>query len=118
MASIRKVSLFWIITILLIASVAVSYSCANTVRDSMKLYDKGKREYRRGDYVDAIGYLKKAAYECPESDMTQVSMYFLGKSYQMAGKNDQAIETYNELVDKYQSGQWVAWAKNDLKSIK
>jgi TolA-binding protein len=87
-----------------------------TVKDSMKLYDRGQREYKRGDYNDAIDYFKKAINECPESAMTEVSMYFLGKSYQMAGNKNMADTTFTRLIDKYKSGKWVKWAKKEIKN--
>ena len=104
------------VAVFILGTFFISSACfALTIKDSMKFYDRGKREYKRGDYNDAIDYFEKAINECPESAMTEVSMYFLGKSYQMAGNNNMAATTFNQLIEKYKSGKWVKWAKQELK---
>ena len=112
-----KAFTFTIIAFIL-GTIFISGACYSlTIKDSMKFYNKGKREYKRGDYNDAIEYFKKAINECPESAMTEVSMYFLGKSYQMAGNNAMAVTTLNQLIEEYKIGKWVTWAKKDLKAM-
>ena len=88
-----------------------------TIGDSVKFYDRGKREYRRGDYDDAIEYFKKSINQCPESAITPVAMYFLGKSYQEDGNKKMASSTYDQLIGKYKTGKWVDWAKQQRKTL-
>ncbi|MBD3426833.1 MAG: tetratricopeptide repeat protein [Candidatus Omnitrophica bacterium] len=85
-----------------------------TVDDSIELYERGQREYQRGDYDEAIEYFDRIINEAPENALTQVSMYFLGKSYQNLGKTQKAETTFNRLIDKYRTGEWVTWAKKEL----
>jgi TolA-binding protein len=112
----RQMNILMVVMMVFIGILFIGDACFSlTIKDSMKFYNRGKREYKRGDYNDAIDYFKKAINECPENAMTEVSMYFLGKSYQMAGNNNMAVTTFNQLIDKYKSGKWVKWTKQELK---
>lgn len=112
----RKKNTLIMITVIVVSILFVSSTCFSlTIKDSIKLYDRGKREYKRGDYNDAIDYFNKAINDCPESSMTEASMYFLGKSYQQAGNAKMATDTFKQLVDKYKSSKWANWAKQELK---
>ena len=113
----RQKNILTVVMVFFIGILLISDACFSlTIKDSMKFYDRGRREYKRGDYNDAIDYFKKAINECPESAMTEVSMYYLGKSYQMAGNTSMAVSTFNQLIEKYKSGKWVTWAKQEIKN--
>ncbi|MDD4956820.1 MAG: tetratricopeptide repeat protein [Candidatus Omnitrophica bacterium] len=108
-----------IVTAVLVVAVffAQGTCLALTIKDSMKLYDEGKREYKREKYDEAIESFKKAVEECPESAMTEVAMYYLGKSYEKAGQKTEAKTVLKGLIEKYGSGKWAVWANNDIKAM-
>ncbi|MBD3379811.1 MAG: tetratricopeptide repeat protein [Candidatus Omnitrophica bacterium] len=89
-----------------------------TINDAIEYYDRGKREFERNDYDDAIEYFNKAVNDAPENAMTRVAMYYLAKSYQKSGETGKAEETFKSLIDKYGSGNWVDWAKEDLRQVR
>lgn len=102
--------------LLLAFAVCSCAAYAGDIGDAVKLHDKGKRMFNREKYGEAAAYFKQAINDCPDSAMTQVSMYYLADSYEKMGKKDKAAQTYNELVTRYKSGYWVDLAQDQLKN--
>ncbi|MFQ5952309.1 MAG: tol-pal system YbgF family protein [Candidatus Omnitrophota bacterium] len=108
-----------LVCISLIGCTTIGYCDATaSIREAIKLYDEGKNLYNREEYRKAVEYFQKVVNDSPESDMTEVAMYYLGSSYEHMGNYDKAITIYGQLIDKYKRGFWVKAAKKDIKEIK
>jgi len=90
---------------------------AVSIKESVRLYERGKRQYDRENYTKAIDYFRKAITDCPENAMIEVTMYYLGSSYEKSGKYDMAVSIYQEFIEKYGSGYWVKLARKNIESI-
>lgn len=113
MSKFRTLTIFSVVLMISLSLSAVSFSM--DIEDSIKTFNKGEREYRRGDYDDAIGLFNKVINKYPETALTEVAMYYLAKSYDMEGEKSMAKETYESLISKYPSGNWAVWAKDELE---
>lgn len=91
---------------------------AGVIKDSIKVYDKGKKYYDREKYDKAIECFEEVVGKYPETDLTQIAMYFLADSYAKSGNKDKAAAAYSEMVKKYKSGFWVKKAEEEMKKLK
>lgn len=62
-------------------------------------------------YSDAIDYYKKAADYKPNKFFTPVYLMKLATAYEVNKQNDEALEVYSKIVDKYEDSQEAASAK-------
>ncbi len=78
----------------------------HTTSEFDNMYNRGAGEFVNGKYTDAIISFTKALDEEPESQAASYTHNYRGAAYGRLGKNEEALEEYNESVRLY--------PKNDL----
>lgn len=80
-------------------------------------YSNADSAYKHKNYTEAAKYYEQFLQENPQSTLVEVSLFYLGQSYQETGEKEKAKEAYGKLIDKYKSGFWVDTAKKELKNL-
>lgn len=78
-------------------------------------YDTGYEAYRSEEYDTAIENLKKAFQYDPENGE---ALYNLGNAYYKSGKTNEAVETFQQVIDKFPDTEKARKAANYIKEIK
>jgi len=76
------------------------------------------KEYRQGNYDDAVRWLKKEIEVKPLEDHYYAegqAQYWLGRTYAKLGKTEQSIASYEEAVRKYPLTYYALLALNRLR---
>ena len=78
-------------------------------------YDTGYEAYRSEEYHTAIENLKKAFQYDPENGE---ALYNLGNAYYKSGKTNEAVETFQQVIDKFPDTEKARKAANYIEEIK
>ncbi len=74
----------------------------------------GRYYYKQGYYPAAIARFESAATTYPEVPVAGEALYYLALSYRKAGKDSDARETLNRLIEKYPTDANIEKAKSLL----
>ena len=83
-------------------------------RLSETYFTEGQEAYRTGDYAAAIESLTKAVYY--NADNADGWLY-LGQSYHQNGDNDKAVETFDQVIEKFPDTDRARRAQRERESI-
>jgi len=77
-------------------------------------YDQGYEAYRKEDYAAAIEGFSKSAYY----DETNVNAwYYLGQAYRRSGDDDNAVATFDKVIEMFPDTERASRAKRDREDI-
>ncbi len=76
-------------------------STADAQSDEAALFTEGYQAYLKGDTDKAIAVLTSVLKQYPNGKVNDLVLYWLGKSYQKAGRTQEAIAAFRELKVKY-----------------
>ena len=103
--------------IIILLIVSTTYSLINR-NYPVKTYRKGMSLYSKGEYEDAIRTFQKITRD-KKYDMADVilSMLFEGRSYLNMKMFDNAIKTYQDIIDTYPYSRYVAEAYYEIGQV-
>ena len=76
-------------------------STTDAQTDEAALFTEGYQAYLKGDTDKAIAVLTSVLKQYPNGKVNDLVLYWLGKSYQKAGRTQEAISAFRELKAKY-----------------
>jgi len=76
-------------------------STTDAQSDEAALFTEGYQAYLKGDTDKAIAVLTSVLKQYPNGKVNDLALYWLGKSYQKAGRTQGAIAAFRELKAKY-----------------
>src|SRR5207245_1598478 len=76
-------------------------STTDAQTDEAALFTEGYQAYLKGDTDKAIAVLTSVLKQYPNGKVNDLALYWLGKSYQKAGRTQGAIAAFRELKAKY-----------------
>lgn len=77
-------------------------------------YNEGQEAYRTGDYVTAAESLERAVYYNPENGD---GWFYLGQAYRQNGDNDKAVETFDQVIERFPDTERARRAQKEKESI-
>ncbi|MCM1065431.1 MAG: tetratricopeptide repeat protein [Eubacterium sp.] len=83
-------------------------------RISETYFTEGQESLRTGDYPAAVEGLSKAVYYDPEN---ADGWFMLGQAYRQNGDNDKAIETYEQVIERFPDTERARRAQKEKESI-
>ena len=103
--SIYKLKINFIITFLAVFVLLSSFSQSSAgpalTIDPDKQFDFAKHYFLSGEYFRAIDEYKRFIYFFPEDNRVKTAMYKIGMSYFNSKSFNDAINSFNMLIDKY-----------------
>ena len=104
-ASIYKLKINFIITFFAVFVLLSSFSQSSAgpalTIDPDKQFDFAKHYFLSGEYFRAIDEYKRFIYFFPEDNRVKIAMYKIGMSYFNSKSFNDAINSFNTLIDKY-----------------
>ena len=95
-----------------------TYERAGSATSDRDHFEKAKKYYDTEDYDKAINNFSQYIKDKPDGILTVVAIYYLAESYEKKNNIDKALETYQRLVNKYKTGEWVMWSKENIQELK
>jgi outer membrane protein assembly factor BamD (BamD/ComL family) len=80
-------------------------------------YSEAEQFYNKGEYEKAIEKYQAYIQENPEGNLAVISQYYIAKSQSALGRNDEAKNNYNEIIQKYPNLVWAKFAETQLKEL-
>lgn len=65
------------------------------------IYESAYLNYVKGNYNEAINGFRSYLKVAPDSPLSDNAMYWIGECYYSLGKRQDAVDTFNELLNKY-----------------
>lgn len=87
----------------------------NAAQRNAVFYNVGLLYYWEKNYDEALVYFSKIYTKYPRSSYAPRSLYYIGKSFNDAGKKDEAQATFQELIKNYPKSKQAKKAKKELK---
>jgi len=85
--------------------------------DEAALFTEGYQAYLKGDTDKAIAVLTSVLKQYPNGKVNDLVLYWLGKSYQKAGRTQEAIAAFRELKAKYPRSSMYAHTLRQLATL-
>lgn len=80
-------------------------------------YSEAEKFYSKGDYEKAIANYQAYRDENPEGNLAVIAEYYMAKSYQALGKNDEARMHYEEIRKSHPDLVWANFSEAQLKEL-
>ncbi len=77
-------------------------------------YTEGEEAYRTGDYATAIESLTRAVYYDPANED---GWFYLGQAYHQNGDNDKAVETFDQVIERFPETDRARRAQKEKEAI-
>ncbi len=77
-------------------------------------FEEGKTDFDNGDYENAAKLMQQA-YDY--GYLTDKSLYYLGKAYQMLGDSENAVKYYKEVVEKFPESKYVEYSQSRIDDL-
>lgn len=84
---------------------------------AQKEYLNGHLYYRMGEYVSAIIYLQEVLKDYPDTKWADDAQFTIGECYRRQKKWDQALESYQQVLETSISGRLVRQAQKRIDKI-
>ena len=94
----------------------ISRAGANSLYGEMALFGKADTQTRHGQLDGAIATWQSLASSTDEALPKDAILMELGKTYQAAGKTEEARKMFNQLVDEHPTSPYTAEARAELGS--
>src|ERR1044071_6506715 len=78
---------------------AYSSATLSALGEPPKLYEAGRQAYSKGDYAKAIAKFQELLQEPSATPYTLRGRYYLGRSYYLAERYNEAIAAYQPLLN-------------------
>jgi outer membrane protein assembly factor BamD (BamD/ComL family) len=82
------------------------YASQEIVLDSGRQLQFAEQYFQRGEYYRAIGEYERFIYFFPTSPKVEFARYMIGLSFLRGEKYEQAIQTFQALIDEYQTTEY------------
>ena len=92
-------------------------SLADAQPDEATLFTEGYQAYLKGDTDKAIATLTDVLKQFPEGRVNDLALYWLGKSYQKAGRPQEALEAFRELKTKFPQSSMFGHASRQIAAL-
>lgn len=107
---------------LLVSMLCVAVAgCGSMAKKSQNFYfgnySEAEQHFAKGEYEQAIQKYSAYREENPEGNLAVIALYYIGKSQQALGQNDQATVTYNQIIQTYPDVVWANFSKAQLKEL-
>lgn len=89
------------IVIIMFASVMITQSKKSAENSAAKEFIAGQVEYERGNYQDAAEIFRTMINNFSGTQNAKIGTYYLANTYYYLGEYDQALEYYEEFVQKH-----------------
>jgi len=110
-----------VLTVLLFFLCAVFLSgtvfAADSQPDEATLFTEGYQAYLKGDTEKAIAAFNGLLKQYPNGKVNDLALYWLGKSYQKAGRTQEAGAAFRELKAKYPQSSMAGHASRQLAPL-
>ena len=83
-------------------------------RLSETYYSEGQEAYRTGDYAAAVESLERAVYYNAEN---VDGWFYLGQAYRQRGDNDKAIETFDQIIERFPDTERARRAQREKEGL-
>lgn len=80
-------------------------------------YSEAERLYGKGQYEKAIEKYQAYRDENPQGNLAVIAEYYMAKSYQAIGKNEEAKVHYQEIVKSHPDLVWANFSETQLKEL-
>lgn len=94
-----------------------AFSTIDAQSDEATLFTEGYQAYLKGDTEKAIATLNDVLQQFPNGRINDLALYWLGKSYQKAGRTREAVEAYQKLKTKYPESSMFGHATRQLATL-
>jgi TolA-binding protein len=78
-------------------------------------FQLGLIEFKNQNYDEALVYFSKVYTQYPESSVAPSALFYIGKSFKLMKKNEEANSSFSELIEKFPKAKEVLQAKKELK---
>ncbi|MDO8546836.1 MAG: tetratricopeptide repeat protein [Nitrospirales bacterium] len=92
-------------------------SLADAQTDEATLFTEGYQAYLKGDTDKAVETLNDVLKQYPNGRVNDLSLYWLGKSYQKAGRTPEALAAFRELKTKFPQSSMVGHASRQIAAL-
>lgn len=92
-------------------------SLAGAQTDEATLFTEGYQAYLKGDTEKAVEVLNDVLKQYPNGRVNDLSLYWLGKSYQKAGRTPEALAAFRELKTKFPQSSMVGHASRQIAAL-
>jgi tetratricopeptide (TPR) repeat protein len=82
------------------------YAGQEIVLDSERQLQFAEQYFQRGEYYRAIGEYERFIYFFPTSPKVEFARYMIGLSFLRGERYEQAIQTFQALIDEYQTTEY------------
>lgn len=86
-------------------------------RKARVIHNLGMIAYSQKNYQDATVYFSRLFTEHPQVSYNQNGMLHLARSFKKMGQNDQAIQAYTVLIEKFPKFKYKKQAEKELKRL-
>lgn len=94
-----------------------AFSLANAQQDEATLFTEGYQAYLKGDTERAIAMLSDVLKQFPSGRVNDLALYWLGKSYQKAGRTPEALAAFRELKTKFPQSSMFGHASRQIAAL-
>jgi len=104
--SIQEKSVGILIFLLLFLCPIPVYTSQEIVLDPKSQFEFAEQYFNKGEYYRAIGEYERFIYFFPTSPKVEFARYMIGLSFLRGEKYEQAIQTFQALIDEYQTTEY------------
>jgi TolA-binding protein len=78
-------------------------------------FQLGLIEFKNKKYEEALVFFSKVYTQYPESSVAPSALFYIGKSFKLMKKNEEANSSFSELIEKFPKAKEVLQAKKEMK---
>jgi uncharacterized repeat protein (TIGR01451 family) len=94
-----------------------AFSLADAQSDEATLFTEGYQAYLKGDAEKAIATLTDVLKQFPNGRVTDLALYWLGKSYRKADRTQEALTTFRELKARFPQSFMFGHASRQIAAL-
>ena len=94
-----------------------AFSFADAQPDEATLFTEGYQAYLKGDTDKAIATLTDVLKQFPNGRVNDLALYWLGKSYQKAGRTPEALAAFRELKTRFPQSSMFGHASRQIAAL-
>lgn len=94
-----------------------AFSLADAQPDEATLFTEGYQAYLKGETDKAIETLNAVLTQYPKGRVRDVTLYWLGKSYQKTGRTQEALAAFRELKAQFPQSAMVGHAARQVLAL-
>jgi len=94
-----------------------AFSLAEAQPDEATLFTEGYQAYLKGETEQAIATLTDVLKQFPNGRVNDLALYWLGKSYQKAGRTQEALAAFRELKTRFPQSSMFGHASRQIAAL-